>query len=109
MWLEKQVLWEPADSQHILEACHIAWAEVQQGNLTEEECRRTFSTRKARFVVYNDLRLTIEASIHINTQLHERELYSMVPEDLRKIRETWLLCGRPNPEDRNDDSKRARQ
>jgi hypothetical protein len=84
------------------------WIEVLQGNLTEEEYKWTFSMRKARFVVYNNSKLTIEASIHINAQLHERELYSTVLENLKKIRETWILCGRPNSEDKNNNSRRAR-
>jgi hypothetical protein len=68
MSLEERVLWELVDSQHILEAYHIARAKVQQGNLTEEEYRQTFSMRKARFVVYNNPSLPIEASTSEDSQ-----------------------------------------
>ena len=59
-------------------------------------------------MVYNDSKLNIEASTHIDAQLYEKECCSTVLEDLRKIRETWILCRRLNFEDMNNNSRRAR-
>lgn len=82
MWLEERIIWDPVDGQHILQACYLTKSEFEKWNMTESEYRTTFSTRKARFVVYDDPMLYIEASTRINAQQHERKFYTTVSEDL---------------------------
>ena len=70
--------------------------------LTNEEYPNVFSVRRAKFLVYNDSRLYIDASVRINAKEFERQFYTTMVEDLMKLRAIWIACGRPDHSLRDD-------
>ena len=107
-WLENNIIWEPVDGQHIVQACMEAKIECDAGLLSEEEYREVFAVRKAKFVVYKDPHLYIDASVRINAKEFERQFYTTMVEDLMKLRAIWIACGRPDQYVRDDDERRGR-
>ena len=107
IWLTEQIIWEPVDGQHIVAACKLAQEERKNGNLSEAEYIETFERRDAMFVVYDDRRFYIAKSMRINASEWERQHYSTVEEDLMKLRQLWILYGRPNTLVRADDARRT--
>ena len=93
--------------QHIVAACKLAQEEWKNGNLSEAEYIETFERREAMFVVYDDRRFYIAKSMRINASEWERRHYSTVEEDLIKLRQLWILYGRPNTLLRTDDARRT--
>jgi hypothetical protein len=57
--------------------------------------------------VFNNPKLYIEASVRINMKEFERTFYTSMYEDMVTLCAIWVACGKPNPEVRTDDSKRA--
>jgi hypothetical protein len=79
----------------------------QAGLISEEEFRTHFAKRRAKFIMFNNPNLYIEASVRINAKEFEREFYSAMYEDMVKLREIWIVCGKPDPDVRADDAKRV--
>jgi hypothetical protein len=104
--LENNIIWEPVDGQHIVAACRLAKLQEQAGLISEEEFRTYFAKRRTKFIVFNNPNLYIEASVRINAKEFEREFYSTMYEDMVKLCEIWVACGKPNPDVRVDDAKR---
>jgi hypothetical protein len=61
--LENNIVWEPVDGQHIVVACRLSKAQEQAGLISEEEFRTRFAKLKAKFIVFKNPNLYIEASI----------------------------------------------
>jgi hypothetical protein len=93
-WLENNIVWEPMDGQHIVAACLQAQRKNEEGVLSNEEFMTKFAQRKAKFIVFNNPKLYIEASVMINAKEFEREFYSMMYEDMVKLRAIWVACGK---------------
>lgn len=107
IWLTEQIIWEPVDGQHIVAACKLAQEEQKNGTMSEAEYIETFERQKAMFVVYDDRRFYIAKSMRINASEWERQHYSTVEEDLMKLRQLWILYGRPDTLLRADDARRT--
>ena len=71
-WFENNIIWEPVDGQHIVQACREAKIEHVGSVLPDKECRNVFDVRTAKFLVYNDSRLYIDASVRINAKEFKR-------------------------------------
>ena len=65
-----------------------------------------FARRKATLIVFNNPNLYIEASMRINAKEFEREFYLTMYEDMVKLREIWVACGKPDAVVCADDAKR---
>jgi hypothetical protein len=85
--LENNIVWKPANGQHIVAACQLAKVQEQAGLILEEEFKTRFIKCRAKFIVFNNLNLYIEASVRINAKEFEREFYSTMYEDMVKLRE----------------------
>jgi hypothetical protein len=105
--LENNIIWEPVDGQHIVAACRLAKLQEQAGLISEEEFRTYFAKRRTKFIVFNNPNLYIEASVRINAKEFEREFYSTMYEDMVKLCEIWVACGKPNLDVHADDAKRV--
>jgi hypothetical protein len=105
--LENNIVWEPVDGQHIVAACRLAKAQEQAGLISEEEFRTRFTKHRAKFIVFKNPNLYIEASVMINAKEFEREFYSTMYEDMVKLHEIWVACGKPDPDVHADDAKRV--
>ena len=57
--------------------------------------------------MFNNPNLYIEASVRINAKEFEREFYSKMYEDMVKLCEIWVACGKPNADVCADDAKRV--
>jgi hypothetical protein len=55
--------------------------------MPEEEFKSRFVRHRAKFIVFNNPKLYIEASVRINAKEFEREFYSTMYEDMVKLRE----------------------
>jgi hypothetical protein len=75
--------------------------------MSDEEFRTKFAQRKAKFIVFNNPKLYIEASVRINEKEFEREFYTTMCKDMVKLCAIWVACGKPNPEVRGVDARRA--
>jgi hypothetical protein len=106
-WLENNIVWKPVDGQHIVAACLQAQRENEEGVMSDEEFRTKFTQHKAKFIVFNNLKLYIEASVMINAKEFEREFYTTMYEDMVKLRTIWIACSKPNPKVCADDARRA--
>jgi hypothetical protein len=106
-WLENNIVWEPMDGQHIVVACLRAQRENEEGVMSDEELRTKFARRKAKFIVFNNPKLYIEASVKINAKEFEREFYTTMYEDMVKLCAIWVACNKPNPEVHANDARRA--
>jgi hypothetical protein len=71
----------------------------------EEEFRTRFAKRREKFIVFNNPNLYLEASVRINAKEFEREFYSTMYENMVKLREIWITCGKPDPDVCVDDAK----
>lgn len=107
-WLENRVIWEPIDGQHIVAACKQAQLEHAMGLMSDNEFDTKYATRKARFMVFDNPRFYIEASVRINAKEFERKFYTTMYEDLVKLRAIWSACGKPNADIRTDDANRVK-
>jgi hypothetical protein len=105
--LENNIVWEPVDGQHIVAACRLAKVQEQAGLILEEEFRTRFAKRRAKFIVFNNPKLYIEASVRINAKEFEREFYSTMYEDMVELHEIWVACRKPDPDIRANDAKRV--
>jgi hypothetical protein len=105
-WLQNSIIWEPVDGQHIVAACAQARRENEVELLSDEDFLTRYARRKAKFIVFDNLKLYIEASVMINAKEFERKFYTTMYEDMVMLR-AILACGKPNLEVRADDSKRA--
>jgi hypothetical protein len=106
--LENRVIWEPIDGQHIVAACKQAQLEHAMGLMSDNEFDTKYATRKARFMVFDNPRFYIEASVRINAKEFERQFYTTMYEDLVKLRAIWSACGKPNADIRTDDANRVK-
>ena len=106
-WLKNNIVWEPVDGQHIIVACQLAKVQEQVGLILEEEFRTRFAKRKAKFIVFNNPNLYIEASIRINAKEFEKKFYSTMYEDMVKLHEIQVACEKLDPDVRADDAKKA--
>jgi hypothetical protein len=106
-WLQDNIIWEPVDGQHIVAACLQVQRENRVGLMSDEEFMTKYTQHKAKFIVFNKPKLYIEASVRINAKEFERKFYTMMYEDMVKLCAIWVACGKPNPEVRVDDTRRA--
>ena len=74
------------DGQHIVVVCLQAQRKNEEGVLSNEEFMTKFAQRKAKFIVFNNLKLYIGTSVMINANEFEREFYSTMYEDMVKLR-----------------------
>lgn len=88
-------------------ACKLAHEEQKNGTMSEAEYMETFQRREAMFVVYDDRRFYIAKSIRINASEWKRTHYSTIQEDLMKLRQLWILYGKPNTLLRTDDARQT--
>ena len=106
-WLQNNIIWELVDGQHIVAACAQAQRENEVGLLSDEDFFTRYTWQKAKFIVFDNPKLYIEASVMINAKEFERKFYTTMCEDMVMLRAIWIACGKPNLEVRADDSKRA--
>jgi hypothetical protein len=85
-WLQNNIIWESVDGQHIVAACEQAQRENQLGLLSDEDFLTRYTQRKAKFIVFNNPKLYIEASVRINAREFERTFYTMIYEDMVMLR-----------------------
>ena len=57
--------------------------------------------------MFDNSNLCIEASARINAKEFEREFYSTIYEDMVKLHEIWVACGKPDLDVCVDDTKRV--
>ena len=81
--------------------------EEQAGLISEEEFRTRFARHKATLIMFNNPNLYIEASVTINAKEFEREFYSTMYEDMVKLHEIWVACGKPDVDVCADNAKRV--
>jgi hypothetical protein len=72
-WLQNRIVWEPADGQHIVAACHLAKEDFLQGRMTTEVYNMSYAKHKARVIMFNQPQVYIEASVRINAKEFERD------------------------------------
>ena len=106
-WLENNINREPVDGQHIVQTCREAKIEHEAGLLPHEEYGKVFFVRRAKFLVYNDSCLYIDALMRINANEFERHFYTTMVEDLMKLRVIWIAYGRLDHYVRDNDERWA--
>jgi hypothetical protein len=106
-WLQNNIIWELVDGQHIVAACAQARTENQLGLLYDEDFLTRYPRRKAKFIVFNNPKLYIEALVRINTKEFERAFYTAIYEDMVTLYAIWVACSKLNPKGLADDAKRA--
>jgi hypothetical protein len=85
-WLQNNIVWKLVDGQHIIVACAQARRENQLGLLSDKDFLTRYTQRKAKFIVFNNPKLYIEASVRINAREFERTFYTMIYEDMVMLR-----------------------
>ena len=60
-----------------------------------------------KFIVFNNPKLYIEASVMINAKVFEKEIYSTMYEDMVKLHVIWVICETLDRDTRTDDAKRV--
>jgi hypothetical protein len=106
-WLHNNIVWEPVDEQYIIVACAQAQRENEMGLLFDEDFLTRYARQKAKFIVFDNPKLYIKASVRINAKEFKRKFYTTMYEDMVTLRAIWVACGKPNLEVWADDSKRA--
>jgi hypothetical protein len=87
--LQDNIIWEPVDGQHIVATCVQARKENQLGLLSDENFLTRYAWRKAKFIVFNNPKLYIEASVTINAKEFERIFYTTMYEDMITLQTIW--------------------
>jgi hypothetical protein len=108
MWLENHIIWEPVDGQHVVAACKLAKRKLDAGELNLYMFEKYYYVREATFVVYDNWTYYIDKSMRVNNAEWERKRYTVVSEDLQKLRHIWEICGKPDASRPEDDKKRAK-
>jgi hypothetical protein len=67
------------------------------GLLFDEDFLTRYARRKAKFIVFDNAKLYIEASVRINAKEFERKFYMTMYDDMVILRAIWVACGKPNP------------
>ena len=105
--LEENIIWEPVDRQHVVTVCKLVQEKWLSGDLSTDEYFECFDCRQATSVVFDDRRFYINKLVQVNVVVWERELYSILEEDLRKLRQIWILYRRPDSNINADDKQRS--
>ena len=95
-WLQNNIVWELVDGQHIVAACKRAQQENCKGKMFDEEYRKRFAERKAKFVVCNNPQFYSETLVRINAREFDRTFFTTYYENLIKLRDIWKVCGSPS-------------
>ena len=84
------ILWELVDGQHILHACNVlAVAELEAGQLSQEEYDSIFAKRPATIVVYDDEACYAAQSLKLNDFHTDHIHHTTLIERLTKARKVW--------------------
>ena len=106
-WLQNNIIWESVNRQYIVAACVQAQKKNEVELLSDEDFLTIYIWQKAKFIVFDNPKLYIEALVRINTKEFERKFYTLMYEDMVMLRVIWVACDKPNPEVWAHDSKRA--